>query len=270
MELRVRGWRPVVLSRGYGAREDEVPDELALLAESLPGFRAVRDPDRVRGALTAIEVHCADALVLDDGFQHHRLARQLDLVAVDATAPFGGGHCLPRGTLREPVRALRRADVVVVTRSDQVPREFLDRVLRRVRRAAPRAAVATAVHRPEVLQDVPGSAERPLAWLRGHRVFAVSGIGNPAAFERTLADLGAVVVGGERYTDHHHYGPGDLAGISRRAAAAAAEAVVTTHKDAVKWKTWPSPGPPALCLTVRIAFTSGEEEVRARLRHALP
>ncbi|MCU0725617.1 MAG: tetraacyldisaccharide 4'-kinase, partial [Planctomycetes bacterium] len=232
------------------------------------------DPDRVRGALEAIERHCAEALVLDDGFQHLRLARQLDMVAVDATAPFGGGHCLPRGTLREPPRGLRRAQVVVVTRSDQVPPEWLDRVSRRVRRLAPRATVAFAVHRPCDLEDIATGALRPASWLTGRGVVAVSGIGNPAAFERTLAGLGARVLFAERFPDHHHHDPATLGEIGRKASAAGAEAIVTTGKDAVKWPVCPvgkgeTAGLDALKLGVRIEFTEGVEEVRRRIREAL-
>jgi tetraacyldisaccharide 4'-kinase len=273
-EIRLLGLNPAVLTRGYGARDGEEPDELRMMAKNFPGLHAVRDPDRVRGALEAIERHCAEALVLDDGFQHLRLARQLDMVAVDATAPFGGGHCLPRGTLREPPRGLRRAQVVVVTRSDQVPPEWLDRVSRRVRRLAPRATVAFAVHRPCDLEDIATGALRPASWLTGRGVVAVSGIGNPAAFERTLAGLGARVLFAERFPDHHHHDPATLGEIGRKASAAGAEAIVTTGKDAVKWPVCPvgkgeTAGLDALKLGVRIEFTEGVEEVRRRIREAL-
>ena len=268
-EVRSLGKRPAVLSRGYGARADEIPDELAALAENLPEFLFVRDPDRVRGALTAIENHHADTLVLDDGFQHVRLARDVDLVTVDATGPFGGNHCLPAGALREPVRALRRAHGVVLTRSDQVDEAERAEVLRRIRQAAPRAAVATTTHAPVDLRPVGTGALRPLAWLDGRRVYAVSGIGNPGAFEETLASLGADLVGTARHSDHQRYDAALLDGISSRAVAAGAEAVVTTQKDAVKWGGRPESPVPAFALHVGIDFASGEEEIRSLLRDAL-
>jgi tetraacyldisaccharide 4'-kinase len=258
-----------VVSRGYRTPEGEVPDELAALARDLPDLRWVRDPDRVRGALTAIEKHLADAVVLDDAFQHHRIRRQLDLLAVDATNPFGGGHCLPRGLLREPVREVRRAGAVVVTRSDQVPAATVEALLRRLRRLAPRAALATAVHAPARLTELRSGEERPTDWLRDRAVLPVSGLGNPAAFERTLADLGARLAGALRFPDHHEYPESDLARVRTLAGENGVEAVVTTAKDAVKWGDWPDAGPPALVLEVRVRFASGEEEVRDRLRVAL-
>lgn len=267
-EAGLLGLRPVVLTRGYGAAGDEVPDEIAVLTENLPELHVVRDADRVRGALTAIERHCATALVLDDGYQHHRLGRQLDLVTVDALRPFGGGHCLPRGMLREPVRALRRAQGVVVTRSDQVTPAELERILRRTRRAAPRAVLARAVHAPVAVRPVGGGTERPVSFLDGRSVLAVSGIGNPAAFEATLAGIGARVAGRLRFPDHHRYSPEDLARIGREAEAAGADAVVTTQKDAVKWPE-SSNGPPAFVLVVSLTLTQGEEEIRGLLRDAL-
>jgi tetraacyldisaccharide-1-P 4'-kinase len=162
--------------------------------------------------------------------------------------------------------------VVVVTRSDQVPPEWLDRVSRRVRRLAPRATVAFAVHRPCDLEDIATGALRPASWLAGRGIVAVSGIGNPAAFERTLAGLGARVLFAERFPDHHHHDPATLGEIGRKASAAGAEAIVTTGKDAVKWAVRPggeAAGPPALRLGVRIEFTEGVEEVRRRIREAL-
>ncbi|MEN8151857.1 MAG: tetraacyldisaccharide 4'-kinase, partial [Planctomycetota bacterium] len=248
---------------------DETPDELAALAENLPDLLFVRDPDRVRGALTAIETHLADALVLDDGFQHVRLARDVDLVTVDATSPFGGNHCLPGGALREPVRALRRAHGVILTRSDQVDEAVRAETLLRIRRAAPRAAVATTTHAPADLRPVGGGVARSLSWLDGRKVYAVSGIGNPGAFEETLRSLGAELAGTARHADHQRYDRSLLGDISSRAEAAGAEAVVTTQKDAVKWVDRPESSMPALALHVGIGFTSGEAEIRSLLRDAL-
>lgn len=267
-EARLLGLHAVVLTRGYGAAGAEVPDEVAVLAENLPDVRVVRDPDRVRGALTAIERHGAEALVLDDGFQHHRIRRQLDLVTVDALLPFGSGHCLPRGMLREPVRALRRAQAVVVTRSDQVPPAALERIQRRIRRVAPRAVLARAEHAPVAVRPLGGGPDRPPIFLAGRSVLAVSGIGNPAAFEATLAGIGAKVAGRLRFPDHHRYCPDDLARVAREAEAAGAEAIVTTQKDAVKW-SGKSGGRPAYSLVVSLRLTHGEEAIKGLLRDAL-
>ncbi len=268
-EVRILGLNPVVLSRGYGASPDEVPDELAALSQNLPDLHFVRDADRVRGALEAIEKRCAEVVVLDDGFQHLRLARELDLVTVDATAPFGGGHCLPRGTLREPIRALRRAGGVVITRADQVEQKVLARITRRVARAAPRAVVSTAVHWPAFLRPLGGGQDVEPRWLDGRPVFTVAGIGNPRAFETTVEQLGARVVARARFADHHAYTGDDLAEIRRAADRAGAEAVIPTQKDAVKWDHAPLSDPPAYYLGIRLAMTSGGNEVRSLLRSAL-
>jgi tetraacyldisaccharide 4'-kinase len=267
-ELRLFGRNPAVLSRGYGATEGETPDEQATLDENLTDLRYVRDADRVRGALKAIERFCADSIVLDDGFQHFRLARQLDLVSVDATCPFGGGHCLPRGTLREPFRALRRAGAIVLTRTDQVGPREVERIFRKLRRVGGRASFATTIHAPHAVRPLAGGADLPPGRLAGLKAYAVSGIGNPAAFERTLASLGCRVVGTARFPDHHRYRAEDIRELAGAAETAGADAIVTTQKDAVKWKNGAS-GVPAYSLVVRIRFTSGEEQVRERLRGAL-
>ncbi len=268
-ETRKLGKQAAVLSRGYGASAKGVPDELAALSESLQQLAYVSDPDRVRGALEAIERHRAEVLVLDDGFQHHRLARDLDIVAVDATLPFGGGYCLPRGMLREPVRALRRSDVVVLTRADQVEANTLGRLARRLHRAAPKAVLATADHRPQCVRSLVSGEVFPPSSLEGRRVYAASGIGNPRAFEATLKSLGAYLAGAARFVDHHDYRPEEIEALRRAADAAGANTLVTTAKDAVKWPAPSGPGPEPVALEVRMTFRTGEEQVRERLRGVL-
>lgn len=268
-ETRKLGKQATVLSRGYGASANGVPDELAALSESLDQLAWVSDPDRVRGALKAIERHRADVIVLDDGFQHHRLARDLDIVAVDATLPFGGGYCLPRGMLREPIRALRRSDVVVITRADQVEAAALVRLARRLHRAANKAVLATASHRPHCVRSLADGTVSPPSSLEGRRVYAASGIGNPQAFEETLRALGADLAGTARFLDHHAYQPEEIDALRRAAETVGADFLVTTAKDAVKWPAPTGPGPEPVALEVRMAFRTGEDEVRDRLRGVL-
>ncbi len=268
-EIRLFGLNPVVLSRGYRAAPGETPDEIRTLAENLSSFRYVVDPDRVRGALTAIERHYAEALVLDDGFQHLRLARQLDLVTVDATAPFGGGHCLPRGMLREPVRGLRRAHAVILTRTDQVPPDRLVRIRNRLRRVAPRAVVCTSVHRPRGLHALGGEETEDLRWLEGRRVYLACAIGNPWSFETTVRRLGAVVAGCARLPDHHPFGEEETEAILAAAREAGAEAVITTQKDAARWNGKAAGGPPLYWLGIGLEILSGREELRGLIRSAL-
>ncbi len=213
------GRKPAVLMRGYGADEDR------LLERLLPGVPVVVDADRVAGAAKAV-AGGAKVLVMDDGFQHRRLHRDLDLVLLDATDPFGGGHLLPWGRLREPREALARAGAVLITRADQAAPEALSVLRSEIARLAPKALVAEAAHAPV---DAEG--------LQGLRVFAVCGIGNPGAFRKTLEDSGATVTGMRAFPDHHAYSPQDVETVN---AAASGLPVVTTQKDWVKLEAIPA------------------------------
>lgn len=239
--LRDLGRRPAILTRGYGG------DEPALLRLACPGTPVVEEGNRVEGARRA-RLEGADALVLDDGFQHTALARDLDIVLVDATDPWGGGHLLPWGLLREPPQALGRARAVVLTRSDQVPPSALDALRAEVRALAPRAILAEAVHAPEGGET-----------LQGLRLFGVCGIGNPEAFRRTLAGLGTVA-GFRAFRDHHPFDAGDVDAVNRAAADAGAQAVVCTEKDAVKLAGLPSAAA-WKPLPVRMRIVKGETEL---------
>src|SRR5262249_48608278 len=146
--------------------------------------------DRAGLAGTAVEELESEILILDDGFQHRRLKRDLDLVLIDATNPWGHGYLFPRGLLREPPRSLRRADVVVLTRSDQVEDEARRRILKTIASNAPNVPVVHTTHRPMELRNSE-QVTIPLKTLKERPVAAFCGIGNPHAFQRTLIDLGA-------------------------------------------------------------------------------
>jgi tetraacyldisaccharide 4'-kinase len=235
--LQARGFRPGVLARGYGATADGENDEARLLARELEGVPRVLDADRVRGARALLE-RGADAVVLDDGFQHRRLARDLDLVLVDATRPWGLAApepgtppvraFLPRGLLREGPRALLRAGAIVITRTDQVEAQELAALEEELEELAPGVPHVLAAHRPRGLRGLSGGSAAPSA-LRGRVVDLVSGIGNPEAFEETVRSLGGEVRVHRRFGDHHDYGPDDLSGLGADDGW-----TVTTAKDAVK------------------------------------
>ncbi len=240
---RERGCRVAIVSRGYGARRGERSDEAAELALVLPDVPHVADRDRV-AAVERARRDGSQVVVLDDGFQHRRLARRLDIVVVDATDPFGCGHLFPRGLLREPLASLRRADAVVLTRATAISRE---------RRAAIRTALAAAAgqlpevwidagHQPVALAGHDGR-RLPLEWLAGHRPAAFAGIGNPAAFRDTLTRLGSAPVAFRAFPDHHPYSDADVRGLADWSAAAGATALVTTLKDLVKLPDAPLPLP---------------------------
>jgi tetraacyldisaccharide 4'-kinase len=242
--LAGRGMHPAVVSRGY--RGDGGSNDEARLAPDLP---TVCDPDRVRGARAALAAG-ADCLVLDDGFQHRRLHRDLDLVVVDATRPWGDpgggrGWMLPLGYRREALPALARAQAVWISRGHLAPEragnlagELAARGLTVVREATPQRSFATMAG--EAVAAPVGA------------VLLVSGIGNPLGFELDAADLGLAVQASLRFPDHHRYQAGDVVRILDRARALAAVAVVVTGKDAVKLAgIWPSAALP--CLVLRSA-----------------
>ena len=233
--LADRGLHPAIVSRGYGAARGELSDEAAELAILLPGVPHVADRDRVAGVRTAAAAG-AEIALLDDGFQHRRLARDLDIVAVDATDPFGGGRLFPRGLLREPLSGLARAQAVVLTRAASVDasrRGEIRRMLTEACRGGLPSVWMEATHRPVQLRSST-SATQPLECLRGARIAALAGIGNPAAFRTSLENLGADLAGFRPFPDHHAYTASDLHAIQGWAAGLTADLVVTTLKDLVK------------------------------------
>jgi len=238
-ELARRGLRPGILSRGYGAARGDTRhenDEARWLARTLGGVELVQDPERVRGARELV-ARGVEVIVLDDGFQHRRLARDLDLVLVDATRPWGlpaaGAEapvraCLPRGLLREPPAALARADALVLTRTDQVAAAELARLGNELGALAPGRPILAAVHRARRLH-APDGREQPLSALAGRTLDLVSALGNPEAFQRTLEALGARVGEHRVFPDHHRYVAADLVGLG-----AGERWLITSEKDAVK------------------------------------
>jgi tetraacyldisaccharide 4'-kinase len=229
---RARDVRVCLLSRGYG-RTDAVNDEALVLEENLPDVPHLQDRDRVRLARIAVDELESELLILDDGFQHRRLARDLDVVLLDALDPFGLGRLFPRGLLREPVSSLKRVGVVVVSRADLVPAERRLAIRDEVRRHAPTVPILEARHAPRDLIDGDGGSSQ-LDGLAGRSVAAFCGIGNPEGFRRTLDGLGCRVVELRAFPDHHPYSAEDVSDLTRWADAAGAELVLTTQKDLVK------------------------------------
>lgn len=263
-----QGRRPGLLSRGYGA-DGGANDEALLLERLLPGVPHVQNADRATGG-RELEESGVDVIVMDDGFQHRRLYRDLDLVLVDCTRPWGLPSAeeddlglralLPRGYLREAPGALERAHAVVLTRTDQVPSRRVERVEDEVLRLAPGTAVVHARHGLRCCTRDDGVEEAPEA-LSGRQVVLCSGIGNPSAFEATVRGLGAEVVEHRRFADHHPYTREDLSGLE-----GGGRILVTTAKDAVKLEPL---GIRPWVLEVEMAFERGEAVLQALL-DALP
>ncbi len=272
------GVRPLVVSRGYAARPGKPNDEALELAHVAADVPHAQHPDRVAAIKQAGREGPVDLVILDDGFQHRRIHRDLDLVLVDALCPFGFGHLLPRGLLREPLSALARATHVVLTRADRVEASSLEAIRRCVRKHADRGRsaplpVLAAAHRPSRLlvdEEPPKGPES----LRGTPVAAACGIGNPRAFRLALEDLGATIVQWTAFPDHHAYTAADLADLATRAKAAGAERLVTTVKDHVKWRALgdgagAGPDVPLAALEVRLELLEGEDGLRRDLKRLL-
>jgi tetraacyldisaccharide 4'-kinase len=261
---RELGLSVAVLSRGYGADAGR-NDEAMVLEENLPDVPHLQGADRVELATAAVEELESEVLVLDDGFQHRRLARDLDLVLIDATRPLRGEYLFPRGLLREPVSGLNRAGLVVLTRVDQVEPEVLEGERRWLRERFPALPVATAVHAPIALVNTDKS--RDVMELNGKSVGAFCGIGNPEAFRRTLTDIGAEVVAFRAFPDHHPYTRADVDDLQFWAAKLPPAALIaTTQKDIVKLRLTELAGRPLWAVRVGMRFTDGEDVFREKLR----
>ncbi|MCR4315016.1 MAG: tetraacyldisaccharide 4'-kinase [Planctomycetes bacterium] len=233
--LMSRRVKVAIVSRGYKADESGKNDEFRVLEMNLPGVPQVMCADRVFGAETAIEKFEAEAIVLDDGFSHRRLHRDLDIVLVDALRPVTQDRLLPEGRLRERISALRRASCIVITRTESVPEDEARRM---------RDDLATRFAKPVFLGATEpldpwriGGGEVPISELRGRKMLVFSGTGNPEAFRRTIESLGVSVSEFISFPDHHHYTAEDLYDRVLPAAkkhGLVARDVICTQKDAVK------------------------------------
>ena len=263
-----RGVRVVILSRGYGSAPGGKSDEARVLEQNLPGVPHLLGGDRVALAEQAVRELGAELLVLDDGFQHRRLARDLDVVVLDALDPFGLERLFPRGMLREPVRSLERADLVVLSRSDLVTEERREEIRREVERWAGEKPWIETRHAARSLRSA-GGVEEAVDLLGRERVAAFCGIGNPGGFSATLEQVGCMPVAFRVFPDHYAYREADVAELGRWAAAARAELVVTTQKDLVKLELDELGGRPLWALKIALEITSGEAELAAQLETLL-
>ena len=260
--LRAGGRRVAILSRGYKSvprpaprkgffskKEPQPPrvvsdgksllldsrtagDEPYMLANNLKDVVVLVDKDRVKSGLYAIKELKADTLLLDDGLQYLHLKHRLDIVLIDRQAPFGNEHLLPRGTLREPPRNLRRASYIFITKSTGEPN---DELIRRIRRYNRTAEIIECAHKPLHLQNVLTAEQIPLERLRDTYVGSICGIAAPESFEDGLRKLGARIELSKRYTDHHRYTDAELQSFVTRCVRRDLEMIVTTEKDAVRF-----------------------------------
>ena len=256
--LKNSGYKVAILTRGYGGTiyktggllsdgkevylsEIESGDEPYLLAVNLPGVPVAVGRDRHANGVMLSEKFDIDFFILDDGFQHYALQRALDIVLIDATRPFGNGHIIPLGNLREEPTALARSGIIVITKSDLISPEELQALREKLSGYAGHNRIYSSMHSPKALVKAPAdysTGERPdwrferLAMLKNQEVWALSGIGNHRAFEETLRRLGASEVKGISFRDHHRYNEKDIDSILKRVSRQ--DIVVTTEKDWIR------------------------------------
>ncbi|MDR2576561.1 MAG: tetraacyldisaccharide 4'-kinase [Puniceicoccales bacterium] len=263
-ELQRHGRKVAILSRGYRSRTEffltrwlrpithgeeppqrivsdghnillnsaEAGDEPFMLAKNLPGVVVLTGKNRVRSGKYAVKKFDCDTLILDDGFQHLRLQSHLNLLLIDKGNPFGCGHLLPRGILRESPTELRRATHILLTKSDGQRNEALETYLLDHRRDG--TPILECRHAPRCLCEVHGQEKISVGKMRGHRIAAFSGIAAPENFETFFNKCGAELVYKHRFPDHYRFTEEDIGRIFERAQACNAEWVVTTEKDAVR------------------------------------
>ena len=262
--LQSLGATPAIISRGY-AGNGTTNDEMRVLEQLLPGVPQRLNPDRVAAARDLTNATGSDrpsVLVLDDAFQHRRIARDFDLVLVDCLNPWGFGHQLPRGLLREPPRSLRRSSCVLLTRSDQTDEETRLDLLKTIRRWTS-APVLTSHFQPTHLINSRGEI-RPVEPLQHQHAAAFCGIGNPVGFRRTLTGCG-IAVPDDRfraYPDHHAFQPTDFEDIGGWAKSRGAECLLTTHKDLVKIPATSLGGIPVWALQIELQFEDHAAEIQ--------
>ena len=274
--LQQKEFQCAILTRGYktrgtrdGGRGTRI-DEVGVLAESCPGAEVIVNPNRVAGATEAVDKFGAKVLIMDDGFQHRRLARDADIVAIDGIRPFGYGKVLPAGLLREPVTALARADAVVITRCDQITGAQLAQLEEKLQQVNPDMLIARSLHAAICAKSL-DDKEISIEELKNKKIFAFCGIGNPDAFLNTAKGLGAEPVGSRVYNDHHHYTNNDISDIYEEARYLNADLILTTQKDWTKIAPLDSfkKDIPFAYLAIELKFLAGENKLKQLIENAL-
>lgn len=224
---RAMGRKTAVLTRGYG------DDESRLLEGRLAGIRVITGADRTRNAWRAIKEYGCDCIILDDGFQHHRLERDLDIVLIDSTDPFGNMRLFPAGILREPLSRMKDAGIVVLTKSDMGAANK-PAIYGRLKSIKSDIKYAESFYKAAGLKNVLSGAGLPLSYIKEKAVALAAGIANPGYFEWMIRNLGADVREGFYYPDHHVYRGSDMTRMVKRCVERGVRTIVTTEKDAAR------------------------------------
>ena len=274
--LKDKGRRVAVVSRGYKRRKKagssgavsykDLGDEPYMLSLNLAGVPVLAGTDRIALIKEAINKHSADTVILDDAFQQWKIRKDLEIVAIDAVNFLGNRQMIPRGTLREPVSSLRRADVFALTKSDLIrDPQVLDQELSRLK---PGALIIHCLHQPVGLYRItsPGDLQS-LGVLKGKKVAALSGIGDPDSFEKLLLNLGVDIGLSLQYPDHHDYQNRELVEIAEKLKAADIDTVITTQKDAARLVGLrpETTGLQILVLRIELKITKNVKDFHSRL-----
>jgi tetraacyldisaccharide 4'-kinase len=263
------GKKTAILSRGYGRRPKSISigdsktsfrkigDEPAMLARKLKETLVLVGPNRFEAGMEALKNFHLDAFILDDGFQHLQLERDLDIVLIDATDPFGGRYLIPRGFLREPVKNLSRADLFLITRSDEVG--SIEEIYHTLRALNPHAPIWTGFYQPSTLRKFQDSLEVKLPSLTARKILAFSGIGNPSSFLNSLRKVGLSPLRFLEFPDHHPYSVRELKRIEDLALTLQVDYVITTEKDEVRMEGFKPRTDLFYVLGIRLQIQGSEE-----------
>ncbi len=246
-----KGKKVAVLSRGYKrVRESDIKlvsngkeilcnveaagDESYLLAKNLKDAVVFVGRNRYETGKIAGDSFHIDTVVLDDGFQHWRLHRDISIVVINASSPFGNGYVFPRGNLREPYKCLKRADCFIITKTDMIKDDNLEKIKRKLLEINDSAQIIETVYRSVCLENIAGEKQIDIECIKGEKVIALSSLGDPVSFENTLEHIGAKIVELARYPDHYWYTKEDMDNIQERRQELDAKFIITTQKDAVR------------------------------------
>jgi len=254
-EAKKRGFYPIILTRGYkGNAKGPVlvhrascimyGDEPVLMSERLKDVPVVKCADRYKGGLFAL--HSPDSpihrftdspilFILDDGFQHWRLFRDKNILLIDSENPFGNKRLLPAGILREPLGEIKRADIIALTKTDDIKQALIDKLIKEIKQYNQNAPIFLAAHKPLNFIS-PSGKVMPLEWTEGKNFFAFCGIGNPKSFRKTISTLKGKITGLKSYRDHHRYKQSDIEDILKEAKKSNADWIITTEKDLIRLK----------------------------------
>ncbi len=224
------GKKTAVLIRGYGSDEDR------MLAEQRPDVIVLSGRNRLKNADIACDKYGREVLILDDGFQHWRLKRDLDIVAINAINPFGNKKVIPAGILREPISALRRSHVIVITKVNLADKDQVRRIKDVILSINPKAEIFEAEHKAVSITDVKNNRALGTDYIRGKRLAALSGIGDNESFFKMFSDLDARISVKLPYPDHYRYAQDDIAYIIKAAKDVSSDALITTVKDWMRLK----------------------------------